>query len=186
MAYVCPESGGVFLPAGSYFRWLSRQADRLPHLPKGEGDAEEWIEDDGRVKVCPESGQIMQRFKVGHGFPFCLDRSPSGSIWLDKGEWAALKARQYHDELHLIFTAPWQDKVRAERKVEVEREMLVEKFGNELLGRIEALREEISEHAHRDFALAYLQRLSRGGSVWCRSHGVMELWGGDGTGLWCN
>ena len=94
-AYQCTESGGVFVPAECYFRWLSRQADRLPHLPKSEADVEVAVEDDdGRVKVCPESGQIMQRFKVGHGFSFYLDRSPSGSIWLDKGEWEALKGRQ--------------------------------------------------------------------------------------------
>jgi hypothetical protein len=162
IAFQCPESGGVFLPTESYFRWLSRQTHRLPHLPICEGDVEEVIEDDNSVKICPESGQIMQRFKVGHGFSFFLDRSPSGSIWLDKGEWKALKDRQFHDELHLIFTAPWQDKVRADRKVEVERESLVAKFGSDLLARIEALREDLSEHEHRDFALAYLQRRAKG------------------------
>jgi hypothetical protein len=147
IAFKCPESEGVFLPAESYFRWLSRQSGRLPHLPQGD--------------ICPESGRIMQRYKVGHGFSFYLDRSPSGSIWLDKGEWQALKDRQFHDELHLIFTAPWQDKVRAEQRKEVERELLVAKFGSELLGKIDELRDELSEHEHRAFALAYLQRQTK-------------------------
>ena len=161
IAFRCPESGGVFLPAESYFRWLSRQPGRLPHSPKSDGDLEELIEDDDVIKICPESGQIMQRYKVGHGFSFYLDRSPSGSIWLDKGEWQALKDRQFHDELHLVFTAPWQDKVRAERSKEVERELLVAKFGSELLAKIEELRDELSEHEHRAFALAYLQRQTK-------------------------
>lgn len=158
IAFQCPESEGIFLPAESYFRWLSRQSGRLPHLPKSDGDLEELIEDDDVIKICPESGQIMQRYKVGHGFSFYLDRSPSGSIWLDKGEWQALKDRQFHEELHLIFTAPWQDKVRAEQRKEVERELLVGRFGSELLAKIEDLRDELSEHEHRAFALAYLQR----------------------------
>ncbi len=157
-AFQCPESGGVFLPAQSYFHWLSRQKDRLPHLPSTDRDLEESIEDSDSVKICPESGQIMQRFKVGHGFSFYLDRSPSGSIWLDKGEWEALCSRQFHDELHLIFTAPWQAKVRAQQKSDVEKDLLVARFGEELMDKIEDLREELSEHEYRDFALAYLQR----------------------------
>lgn len=157
-AYQCPETGGVFLPLESYFRWLSRQPDRLPHLPVSKGEGEEMIEDLVTVKICPESGQIMQRFKVGHGFSFFLDRSPSGSIWLDKGEWEALRARQFHDELHLIFTAPWQRKVRDEQSIDVERKLLAGRLGDELLAKIEALRDELSEHEYRTFALAYLQR----------------------------
>ena len=161
IAFQCPETEGVFLPTDSYFRWLSRQPARVPHLPKSDNDREELIEDDEVIKICPESGQIMQRYKVGHGFSFYLDRSPSGSIWLDRGEWQALKDRQFHDELHLVFTAPWQDKVRAERRKDVEQELLVAKFGSDLLAKIEDLRHELSEHEHRAFALAYLQRQTK-------------------------
>ncbi len=112
IAFQCPESEGVFLPIQSYFRWLSRQSERLPHLPVSDTSPEEVAGDVESAKICPETGLIMQRFKVGHGFSFYLDRSPSGSIWFDKGEWEALRERQFHDELHLIFTAPWQRDIR--------------------------------------------------------------------------
>jgi len=157
-AYQCPESEGVFLPAESYFRWLGRQSDRLPHLPVSSEDIEEAVEDTESAKICPETGLIMQRFKVGHGFSFYLDRSPSGSIWLDKGEWEALKQRQFHDELHLIFTAPWQSKVRQRQRQEVERRILEERLGSQLLGKLDDLRSELAEHEHRQLAVAYLQR----------------------------
>ncbi len=120
-AYQCPETEGIFLPVASYFRWLGRQPERLPQLPSSGDAAQEAPVDSGEAKICPESGQLMQRYSVGHGFAFHIDRSPSGSLWFDKGEWEALKKRQYHDDLHLIFTSPWQDKVRAERKAKAER-----------------------------------------------------------------
>lgn len=157
-AYQCPESEGVFLPVESYFRWLGRQSDRLPHLPVSNEEHEEAVEDNNSVKICPETGQIMQRFMVGHGFSFYLDRSPSGSIWLDKGEWEELKQRQFHDELHLIFTAPWQSRVRHQRSQEVERGLLDERLGSELLNKLDDLKSDLAEHEHRQLAIAYLQR----------------------------
>lgn len=157
VAFQCSESGGVFLPVESYFRWLSSHSGRLPHLPVHKGDVEVALEDSKGVKICPESGQIMQRFHVGHGFSFYLDRSPSGSVWLDKGEWESLKGRNFHDELHLIFTAPWQERVRTEEKQEAQRCMLKDRLGLDLYSRLEALREELSELDSRDLALAYLQ-----------------------------
>lgn len=60
----------------------------------------------------------MSRFRVGHGFDFTIDRSISGSIWLDGGEWGALRERQFHDEIHLIFTASWRREIQAEERAE--------------------------------------------------------------------
>lgn len=157
-AYQCPESEGVFLPVESYFRWLGRQSDRLPHLPVSNDDIEEAVEDSESAKICPETGLIMQRFKVGHGFSFYLDRSPSGSIWLDRGEWEALKQRQFHDELHLIFTAPWQSKVRQQQRQQVERYILEERLGSELLSKLDDIRSELANHEYRQLAVAYFQR----------------------------
>ena len=98
----------------------------------------------------------MQRYKVGHGFSFYLDRSPLGSIWFDKGEWEALKSRQYHDELHLIFTAPWQDGVRTEERIRSERRILEERLGSDLLGQLEDIKSKLDVCEYRDMALAYL------------------------------
>jgi hypothetical protein len=157
-AYRCPESQGIFLPIASYFRWLSRQPERLPHLPKNTQDEAPPMEESSGIKICPESGQIMMRYKVGHGFTFSLDRSPTGSIWFDKGEWEALRSRQFHDELHLIFTAPWQDHVRTKEKQEAEHQILAMRLGEDLLSQLNELKSTLSEHPHKEMALAYLQR----------------------------
>jgi Zn-finger nucleic acid-binding protein len=55
----------------------------------------------------------LLRYRVGQGLPFHLDRSPAtGGVWLDKGEWEALKSRGLHTTLHLIFTAGYQSEIR--------------------------------------------------------------------------
>ena len=156
VGYRCPESEGVFLPIDSYFRWLSRQLERLPKLPVASEEVQEASQDSGAAKICPESGQIMQRFKVGHGFDFYLDRSPSGSIWMDQGEWESLRKHQFHDELHLVFTTPWQKKVRDEAMSAMRSDLLAAKLGSELLAKIESLKNELQGHESRSLALAYL------------------------------
>ncbi|WP_009957904.1 hypothetical protein [Verrucomicrobium spinosum] len=114
VAYRCPVSGGHWLPYQNYWRWLSQQPARLPHLPPGEDRGYQLeSEDSHKVKICPETGTLMTRYKVGHGFEFSVDRSAAG-IWFDVNEWEALRSRNFHDEVHLIMTAPWQAKVRRE------------------------------------------------------------------------
>lgn len=95
---------------------------------------------------------------MGHGFSFHVERSPSGSNWLDKGDWDALQERQFHDELHLIFTEPWQRQVRDDAKREAERAVLTDRLGADLLSKLESIKTSLSDHEHRALAIAYLQR----------------------------
>jgi hypothetical protein len=101
----------------------------------------------------------MLRHRVGHGFAFSLDRSVTGGIWLDAGEWEALKARNFHDELHLVFTAPWQAAARREAAQKMEQELLLSRMGANLMARLDELKLALADHPHRDAALAYLRDL---------------------------
>ena len=157
-AYQCPDTEGIFLPVQSYVKWLSKQPERLPHLAANEESQEELTQDTAQVRICPESGQLMQRFRVGHGFSFYLDRSPSGSIWLDKGEWDALKSRNFHDELHLIFTAPWQAKIREQKREKGEESILKDRLGEDLYAQLNELKSKLTHHEYRELALSYLYR----------------------------
>ncbi|MFC7336675.1 hypothetical protein ACFQY0_05770 [Haloferula chungangensis] len=157
LAYRCGESGGIYIPADSYWRWLSRSTERLPQLPMPSEEVPK-EESSGRTLVCPESGMLMTRYRVGHGFGFAIDRSPSGGIWLDAGEWEALRNRQFHDELHLVFTAPWQREIRRLEWVEAEKLRYEERLGAALVSRIDALRRELAEHPDREMALALINR----------------------------
>lgn len=122
VAYRCPASGGHWLPYQNYWRWLSQQPGRLPHLPHGEEAGHQVeLENSHKVRICPETGTLMTRYKVGHGFQFSVDRSAAG-IWFDVNEWEALRGRNFHDEVHLIMTAPWQAKVRREALEQVIQE----------------------------------------------------------------
>jgi len=156
-AYKCTETDGIFITTTAYFSWILKQPERLPHLPLDKA-SEELVADSSDVKICPESGQIMLRYRVGHKFNFHIDRSPSGSLWLDQGEWEALRERQLHDEIHLVFTAPWQDRIREEKKLEFERDLLVEKLGSNIVDQLDELRGVLNQHSFKCMALAYLQQ----------------------------
>ena len=161
LAYQCPETDGIFLPVVSYFQWLGKQRERLPLLPLLEDSTEEALVDSQEVKICPESGQLMQRYRVGHGFAFHVDRSPSGSLWFDKGEWESLRKRQYHDELHLIFTSSWQRAVRNDDRKRAEAELLADRLGEDLVMKLDEIGRLIADNDYGDMALAYLHRKNK-------------------------
>ncbi|MEM7014329.1 MAG: hypothetical protein AAF585_22940 [Verrucomicrobiota bacterium] len=155
-AYQCPETLGIWLPSHCYLRWLQRQ-QRLAHLPPPAEEAP--IAETDRInKPCPETSSLMQPFRVGHGFNFRIDRSITGGIWLDGGEWEQLKERSFHDELHLVFTAPWQKANREAQQVESNRQLLEEKLGADLFEKVDEVRERLEAHPARQETLAFLMR----------------------------
>lgn len=127
MAYRCPTSGGHWLPYKNYWRWLDMQSTRPSHLPVDESQPPSTtrLDADKPIHKCPETGALMTRFKVGHGFPFSIDHSPAG-LWFDEGEWQALRKRNFHEDVHLIMTSPWQTRVRKEALQQVINDRLAE------------------------------------------------------------
>jgi hypothetical protein len=73
----------------------------------------------------------MTRYRVGEGFSFRIDRSPNGGIWLDRGEWEALKSRNFHDELLFIFTNQWQSEIIRKEQIEALRTQFRERLGDD-------------------------------------------------------
>jgi len=155
MAHQCADSGGHYITAACYMRWLQSQPARLPQVPAAT-DEEHAPEEPETARMCPETETIMMRCRVGHGFSFSVDRSITGGLWLDGGEWDTLRERNFHDEIHLIFTAPWQKRVRDERAQAVYETRLESVIGAELLGQLKFLRAELADHPDRAMAIAYL------------------------------
>jgi Zn-finger nucleic acid-binding protein len=155
IAFRCPETGGHWIPAENYWRWQSTQTavELADDPPPSEVPVSEF---DEVVKLCPESGTVMMRYRVGHGRSFRVDRSRTGGIWLDGGEWEALKAGNLHLSIHRIFTSPWQKAVRHQVLDETLQTQLRERLGEDLLTRLLALRKELAAHPHREAALAFL------------------------------
>ena len=155
-AFECPETHGHWIPAENYWKWQRNLPAALDH-----GHHESHMPPDGEfedtVKFCPETGTIMTRYKVGHGLDFRIDRSITGGIWLDPGEWAALIAGNLHHELHLVFTTQWQKAIRQEQHADAYETMLCEKLGDDLFEKLSNLRAELAGSNGRTIAIAYLQ-----------------------------
>lgn len=157
IAFRCPETGGHWIPAQNYWRWRST----LPATAVVEEESHAAApvpvsEYDGAVKLCPESGTVMMRYRVGHGQSFRIERSHTGGIWLDGGEWEALCSGHLQNSIHLIFTAPWQKAVRQQELNEHQQAHLRERLGGELFEKLQALRLDLAEHPQRSAALAFL------------------------------
>jgi Zn-finger nucleic acid-binding protein len=127
--YECPQTGGLWIPLQSYLAWKDRQP---PGAAVPSGVRPTALQDDSGqpTLICPESGRLLLRYRVGHGLPFHVDRSPAtGGVWLDKGEWEALKSKGLHVSLHLIFTAAYQRAVRSSEYVERMMDTFRERIG---------------------------------------------------------
>ena len=155
MAHQCADSGGHYIPAACYMRWLQSQPARLPQIPANTDEPIQ-SEEPETARMCPETDTLMMRCRVGHGFPFSVDRSITGGIWLDGGEWDSLRERNFHDEIHLIFTAPWQKRVRDERAQAAYEATLESTLGPDLLARLKSLKAELNNHPQRAMAIAFL------------------------------
>ena len=148
-AFKCPETLGIFIPISSYARWLSKQApSESPALDEIS------IEHDSstnstRALICPESGALMQRYRVIADTPFFVDRSPSGSIWLDKGEWESLESVHLDKHLNRIFTNTWQGSIR-QKETDMNRTQLYKsKLGEDLYHQVVSMANEHREHPYR-------------------------------------
>lgn len=113
MVYECPKSGGLWIPLQAYLNWKERQPEIA--IPSSDDPVPAQTEEPKhKALLCPESGRLLLRYRVGHGLPFHIARSPAtGGVWLEKGEWEALKSKGLHVSLHLIFTAAYQRQIRS-------------------------------------------------------------------------
>jgi len=147
--YQCPISRGIWIPIHSYLDWLQKQGAPVKPLP--ENYQPETISDADRpALICPESGTILTRYRVGHGLDFQIDHCYlTGGIWLDRGEWEALKSKGLHDHLTMIFTAHYQHKVRDEAAAERHREFLAQRLGADTLNKLDEFCAWVGDHPER-------------------------------------
>lgn len=156
VVYECPLSGGLWIPLQAYFAWKERQPQGTMAPPEGGAP---FLQDDSRQRalVCPESGRLLLRYRVGHGLQFHIDRSPAtGGVWLDKGEWEALKSKGLHVALNLIFTAAYQRQIRSEEYVQTLTEAFRERIGAADFSKVTAFGAWLAHHPRRRDICCYL------------------------------
>ncbi len=155
-ACLCPKSGGVWIPLQAYFDWRERSVSKARALPPG--DEPQAATDAGqRALICPESGCLLVRYRVGEGLDFQIDRSPkTGGVWLDAGEWDALRSKGLHKQLHLIFSAAYQKRIRTQLSVAQLEEQFRQKIGASDFERVEEFKSWLTSHPKRRDILACL------------------------------
>jgi Zn-finger nucleic acid-binding protein len=106
---------------------------------------------------CPECRFRMVKYLVGRGMGFAIDHCHGcKGIWLDGNEWEALKKRNLHDDLNLMFTSFWQTEAqRLERKKKMEQ-IYVGRFGADDYAEIKRIRYWLDSKVNREELLAYL------------------------------
>jgi len=155
-AYECPKSGGTWIPLQSYLTWKDQHGHRTSPLP--EGYAPIPADDSKRpVLICPESGRLLNRYRVGQGFQFHIDQSPvTGGVWLDKGEWEALKSRGLHTQLNLIFTASYQRQIRSAEYEKTLEDAFSQRIGNQDFKKVTEFKTWLASHPCRRDICCYL------------------------------
>jgi Zn-finger nucleic acid-binding protein len=150
----CPKCGGTWLSSFRYYEWLQVQGPSQPEKPyEGPPLTVSQTQD---AKLCPECGRILIRYAVGHGTNFTLDHCGScNGVWLDNNEWQALKGRNLHDEIHLIFSRDWQTQVRKEERKKHLESIYAQHFGKDY-DEIKRIRQWLDQHPERGRLLAFL------------------------------
>jgi Zn-finger nucleic acid-binding protein len=156
-AYECPKSGGFWIPLQSYTAWQEKHPSQPPDASVN-ANAPMLPDDSGRrALICPESGRLLLRYRVGHGLQFHIDRSPAtGGVWLDKGEWEALKSKGLHSSLHLIFTASYQRHVRSSEYDESLKETFRDRIGAQDFAKVAEFGSWLTSHPKRRDICCYL------------------------------
>lgn len=151
----CVACGGHWISCENYSAWLEKHGETLPERESVELEVE--LNDVHAAKICPDCEKILLKYRVGHGLDFFVDRCPGcGGIWLDKGEWEALQAKNLHDEIHKVFSAPWQNRLRDDDMREKLEQVYADRFGHETYEKLREIREWIREHPQKRAILAFL------------------------------
>ncbi|MCC6298791.1 MAG: zf-TFIIB domain-containing protein [Anaerolineales bacterium] len=155
-AMQCSTCGGVWLDSNAYLAWRKAQGQDHPHKPAAAQVDPVWDVDE--LKLCPNSGHIMGRYKILADTDFHLDRcGHCNGIWFDKNEWDVLVELGLHDNVNEFFTRPWQDDLHAAETRNHLDKLYLEKFGAEDYERIKNVREWMNGHPRKGMLIAFLQ-----------------------------
>lgn len=151
----CFACGGNWISVKAYRSWWLHHQVNLPEKAAIEL-VQELPAEPPYPLHCPECDYLMSRARVGHGIQFTLDRCRNcGGIWLDGREWEALRRRNLHDDLHLIFSAEWQSELSAEEEKLREERELEEELGDDY-ARLLEVRSWLDQHPKRSLLFQLL------------------------------
>ena len=160
----CGKCSGVWVSSNQYQQWLKTHGANLPEKSPEAGINLVSGETHG-AKFCPECKYILMKYKVGHDVHFSLNRcGHCGGVWFDKNEWEIMKSRNLNDDVHLVFSQPWQTSVREEEHKSAINEILRKQIGDEDLKEIERIKTWLQSHPKSAELYAYLLSGKEAGS----------------------
>jgi Zn-finger nucleic acid-binding protein len=155
----CSGCSGVWVARASYDAWRAKQPRDLPETA---GVAELGATDTHKAKICPQCGHLLLPYRVGHGLPFSIDYCGAcGGVWCDGREWASIKAKNLHDNLHDMVSAHWQSAVRradVQEAIEATHKRLL----GSAYGKAMEVREWLRHQPQKGLILAYLSDVKSG------------------------
>jgi Zn-finger nucleic acid-binding protein len=155
-AYTCSQCNGIWILSNAYLTWQRAKAREMPKKPGDIPFDPTW--ETKELKLCPECGHILARYKIFPNVNYYLDRCHScNGIWFDKNEWDALATRNLHDNLNEFFTHPWQEKLHKQETAHRMEELYLSKFGQADYEYIQKVRLWLQDHPRRNMLLAFLQ-----------------------------
>jgi len=158
----CVECEGQWISADDYASWQGNTQE----LVEPNFLAEDLInyspsELDVKAGLCPECGSYLTRLRLYYTLKssFYLERCGGcGGFWCDRGEWDILAKLNWHHQLPHLFSSKWQIQLREKQKLELERQMVIEKLGADLAQQLFDLTKALECHAQGSFAANYLTR----------------------------
>lgn len=159
IASKCDGCGGQWINSFQYWMWLEshpRESDRSVSLLSFKGESSESSET-AKARLCPECGHILTRYRVGQAVDFTLDRCGNcGGMWFDRNEWEILRSGELRDQIHLIFSASWQNRVREESSKKRFAELFEARVGEQDYRKAREFKAWLEQHPHRDELLSFL------------------------------
>jgi len=151
----CPSCLGNWIDGREYFKWIEQHAS----------DAAERVHDvetltlaePGLPLDCPECRFRMVKYLVGRGLPFTIDHCHGcKGIWLDGNEWEALRKRNLHDDLNLMFTSFWQTEAQRLARKKTLEQIYTGRFGEDDYAEVKRIRYWLEGKTNREGLIAYL------------------------------
>lgn len=154
-AQQCPSCHGNFIDGAEYWKWVEEHGTDLAERVHETETLS--LAEPGFPIDCPECRFRMVRYLVGRGLPFTLDHCHGcKGIWLDGNEWEALKKRNLHDDLNLMFTSFWQTEAQRDARKTKMEQIYVDRFGEDDYAEIKRIRYWLDTKTNREELLAFL------------------------------
>lgn len=152
----CSQCGGTWIAFNDYLAWKHSKTEELAEKPSRKPFDPKW--ETRELKLCPDCGHIMARYKTFPDVDYYLDRCKNcNGIWFDKHEWDALVERNLHGKLNEFFTHPWQEKLHRQETAHHMEKIYLEKFGDTDYEHAKKTREWLKDHPRRTMLIAFLQ-----------------------------